>query len=73
MNGRESGTAWLIGLVFVLWGALVLFFGLLVMLLWNWLAPIFWLAAPHLTYWQGVGIGLVLGIIGSLLSGSGKK
>jgi len=56
-------------------GMLILFFllaclfGWVVMLLWNWLAPVFWLAAPHLTFWQGVGVGLVLEIVGTVLGG----
>ena len=35
------------------------------MLLWNWLAPIFWSCAPILTFWQSFGIVILLGIIGS--------
>ena len=34
-------------------------------LLWNWLAPIFWAAAPILTYWQAFGVCILLSIIGS--------
>ena len=37
---------------------------LIVQLLWNWLAPIFWSTAPILTYWQAFGICVLLGIIG---------
>ena len=36
-----------------------------VQLLWNWLAPIFWAAAPILTYWQAFGVCILLSIIGS--------
>ena len=35
-----------------------------VQLLWNWLAPIFWAAAPILTYWQAFGVCILLGTIG---------
>ena len=37
--------------------------GWLIMLLWNWLAPIFWKSAPILTYWQGVGVGIFINIV----------
>ena len=37
----------------------------IVQLLWNWLAPIFWTAAPILTYWQAFGVCILLSIIGS--------
>ena len=33
--------------------------------LWNWLAPIFWTAAPTLTYWQAFGCCVLLSIVGS--------
>ena len=36
-----------------------------VQLLWNWIAPIFWTAAPILTYWQSFGVCILLSIIGS--------
>lgn len=38
---------------------------LVVQLLWNWLAPIFWTTAPILTYWQAFGVCILLSIIGS--------
>ena len=38
---------------------------LVVQLLWNWLAPIFWATAPILTYWQAFGACILLSIIGS--------
>lgn len=38
----------------------------IVQLLWNWLAPIFWIAAPILTYWQAFGVCILLSIIGSV-------
>ena len=36
-----------------------------VQLLWNWLGPIFWAAAPILTYWQAFGVCILSSIIGS--------
>ena len=36
-----------------------------VQFLWNRLAPIFWTAAPILTYWQAFGVCILLSIIGS--------
>ena len=38
---------------------------LVVQLLWNWLAPIFCITAPILTYWQAFGVCILLSIIGS--------
>ena len=37
------------------------------MLLWNWLTPLFWNNAPMLTFWQTLGIILLLDIIGGIL------
>lgn len=42
-----------------------LFYGLFLMLTWNWAAPHFWTSAPHLSFWDGVGIYVLLCIIGS--------
>ena len=44
----------------------------IVQLLWNWLAPIFWTAAPILTYWQVLGVCILLSIIESILRSIGK-
>jgi hypothetical protein len=41
-----------------------------VQLLWNWIAPIFWTAAPILTYWQSFGVCILLSIIGSAFRSS---
>ena len=38
----------------------ILVLGLPFMWLWNWIAPIFWAAAPALTYGQSVGTLLLL-------------
>ena len=46
-------------------------FGILVMLLWNWLIPVFIPTLPiaqHITYWQGWGLCTLL----AMLSGSGR-
>ena len=47
--------------------------GWILMLLWNWLAPIFWSSAPELGYWQAMGIMLLLSIIGSFFRSSSSK
>ena len=44
-----------------------------VQLLWNWLAPIFWTAAPILTYWQAFGVCILLSIIGSAFRSTVSK
>jgi hypothetical protein len=51
----------------VLTGALS---GWIFMLLWNWLAPLFWSNAPILTFWQAWGVCIILSWIGSLIRGS---
>ena len=38
-----------------------------VMMLWNWLAPVFWTNAPHLNFLQTMGVMILLYIIGNLL------
>lgn len=43
---------------------------LIVQLLWNWLIPIFWSTAPILTYWQALGVCILLSIIGSAFRSS---
>lgn len=37
------------------------------MLLWNWLAPLFWNAAPELTFLQCIGIIVLINLIGSII------
>ena len=44
--------------------------GMAVMLLWNWIVPVFWDSAPVLTWWQAFGAMLLVGIIGNMLFGS---
>lgn len=41
----------------------ILIFGYPFMLLWNWIAPIYWVNAPTLTFWQAVGSLLLLDIL----------
>lgn len=36
------------------------------MLLWNWIAPIFWATAPILTFWQAYGTMVLIQIIAGL-------
>ena len=37
------------------------------MILWNWLAPLFWSAAPELTFLQCIGIIVLINLIGSII------
>ena len=46
--------------------------GLVFMLLWNWLIPLFWTAAPILTFWQAWGICFLLNIIGNFFRSKSK-
>ena len=48
------------------------FGGLAFMLLWNWLAPLFWTAAPVLTFWQAWGVCILLSWIGSFFRNKSK-
>lgn len=43
------------------------------MYLWNWIAPLFWLSAPILTFRQAIGVVLLFDIIGGLLFRSYKS
>jgi len=56
-------------LTILIFAAVALFLGWVLMSLWNWLVPIFWVAAPILTYWQATGIVVLISIIGRLLFG----
>lgn len=46
----------------VIFGALG---GLIFMLLWNWLIPLFWTNAPILTFWEAWGVCILISWIGS--------
>ena len=37
--------------------------GYVLMLLWNWLAPLFWSSAPILGFWECIGIILLINLI----------
>lgn len=39
-------------------------FPFIFMFLWNWIVPIFWTTAPILTFWQAVGVVILMNIIG---------
>ena len=56
-------------LAILIFAAVALFLGWVLMSLWNWLIPIFWVAAPILTYWQATGIVVLISIISRLLFG----
>ena len=56
-------------LLCILFGA---FGGWIFMLLWNWLAPLFWNAAPQLTFWQAWGVMILLSWIGSFFKNKSK-
>lgn len=56
-------------LLCILFGA---FGGWIFMLLWNWLAPLFWNAAPQLTFWQAWGVMILLSWIASFFRNKSK-
>lgn len=41
-----------------------------VMSLWNWLAPIFWSSCPILSFWQTLGVIVLINIIASFFKSS---
>ena len=45
---------------------------LILMLLWNWLAPLFWVNAPILTFWQTFGIYIFILILTNLFRNTKK-
>ena len=47
--------------------------GWILMLLWNWLAPLFWASAPILTFWQAWGVSLILSLIGNKFRSTSSK
>lgn len=49
--------------VFVLAPMMSLVLAFIFMLLWNWLAPIFWLNAPILGYWECVGVMIFINLL----------
>ena len=55
--------------LFIFWIAIILFVIVLepylFMLLWNWIVPIFWVSAPILTYWQSLGLIILLNVLGN--------
>ena len=57
------------GLICVLLAALALdaLFAFIIMLLWNWLVPIFWAGAPVLGYWEMFGLLVLFNIIIGLI------
>lgn len=61
-------TSSIIGCLFIIILCLILgaFSGLIFMLLWNWLAPLFWTSAPILTFWQAWGVCILISWVGSV-------
>jgi hypothetical protein len=70
MNDISTGSCSVIMVILV---ALSVLEAWVVQLLWNWLAPIFWTAAPILTYWQAFGVCILLSIIGSAFRSTVSK
>ena len=62
------------GCIFILLICIILgaFGGFIFMLLWNWLAPLFWVSAPQLTFWQAWGVCILLSWIGSFFRNKNK-
>lgn len=49
--------------IFVLAPLMSLVLAFVFMLLWNWLAPIFWVGAPILGYWECVGVMIFINLL----------
>ena len=69
MDLEDLGFFGCLGILLLAFGADCLI-GWIFMLLWNWIAPIFWVSAPILTFWQGVGCVILLELIGSFFKSS---
>ena len=41
--------------------------GYVLMLLWNWITPLFWKSSPVLTFWESMGIICPVNLIGSII------
>ena len=61
-------------LIFIFWvgviAGLVAFETWAVMSLWNWLVPIFWSSCPILSFWQTLGVIILINIITSFFKSS---
>ena len=62
----------IVGCLFLIILCIILgaFGGLIFMLLWNWIVPLFWASAPILTFWQAWGVCILLSIIGNFFKKS---
>ena len=58
--------------IIILWVLLVAFSGLIFMFFWNWLAPLFWTSAPHLSFLQALGVIILVNWIASLFRNKSK-
>ena len=67
---KEFGITCL-GLIIII-ALISLFGGWIFMLLWNWLAPLFWVSAPHLSFLQAWGVMILVNWIGSLFRNKSK-
>lgn len=56
----------IIVIVFIILCLSVAIVPFILMTLWNWLAPLFWVGAPILTFWQSFGIYVFLLILSNL-------
>ena len=55
-------------LVLILWAAFTAFAGLLFMWAWNFVMPVLWHGAPHITWLQAVAVGFLIGFVKGLFS-----
>lgn len=47
--------------------------GFIFMTMFNWLAPLFWTNAPHLSLWQSIGVIIFMLLIGGFIKGIFSK
>lgn len=59
-------------IIFILVCLCITIVPLILMLLWNWLAPLFWVNAPILTFWQTFGIYIFILILTNLFRNTKK-
>lgn len=65
---EELGCATVVIAIIVLF-ILNCMFAVAIMLLWNWLAPVFWVDAPILTFWQTLGTMILLSFLVTFFKG----
>jgi hypothetical protein len=57
-----------LAVIFLIWAFFSVLGLMIFMWAWNFVAPLFWAAAPHITFLQAFAIGVVVGVVRSVVS-----